>query len=92
MGDSIYRKFMIRFNLQDTNDTGLANRLPRPALHQSVNLLICNRHLRGAPGLSPVELATIKAPGTQPYSKPVMDQQLDPVRAFIVSHQTTTGH
>ena len=92
MGDSIYRKFMIRFNLQDTNDTGLANRLPTQALHQSVNLLICNRHLRGAPGLSPVELATIKAPGTQPYSKPVMDQQLDPVRAFIVSHQTTTGH
>lgn len=83
MGDSIYRKVMIRFNLQQFYDASLANRVPGQTLHQRVKLLIGNRHLRCAPGLSPVELSPIKAPGTQPNPKPVVDQHFHPIRALV---------
>lgn len=83
MGDSIYRKFMIRFNLQDTDDTGFANSVPWQALHQCVKLLIGNRHLCGAPGLRPVELSPVKASGAQPDAESIMDQHLHSVGAFV---------
>ncbi len=43
MGDSIYRKGMIRYNLQDTDDTGFTDSLPGQTLNQRTELLIAER-------------------------------------------------
>ena len=83
MGDSIYRKVMIRYNLQETDDACFTDSLPGQTLNQRTELLIAERQLRGAPGFSPVKLAAVEPAGTQPDAKTIVDQHLHPVGAFV---------
>lgn len=83
LGDSIYRKLMIRFTLQDADHTGFADALPGQALYQRLQLFVTERMLRRSPRLAPVELAAVQTPGTQPDAQAVVDQHLHPVGALV---------